>query len=63
MNDILNLIGTFDQDSAIVALFVVILAFSVVAMVGIAILRSIGKWGRVTLFAGCAVVAAVWMLR
>ena len=63
MNDILNLIGSFDQGSAIVALFVVILAFSAVAMVGIAILRSLGKWGRVALFAGTAVVAAAWMLR
>lgn len=63
MNDILNLIGSFDQEQSIIALFVAILAFSVVAMVGIAILRSLGKWGRVALFAGAAVVAAVWMLR
>lgn len=63
MNDILNLVGSFDQDSAIVALFVAILAFSAVAMVGIAVLRALGKWGRVALFAGAAVVTAAWMLR
>ncbi len=63
MNDILNLIGSSDQDQAIVALFVCILAFSAVAMVAVAILRSLGKWGRVALFAGAAVVAAVWILK
>jgi hypothetical protein len=63
MNDLLSSLQNLDQDQAIVALFVAILVFSAVAMVAIAILRSLGKWGRVALFAGSAVVAAIWMLR
>lgn len=63
MDELLKSLQSLDQDGAIVALFTVVLVFSAVALVGVAVLRSLGKWGRVALFAGVAVVAMVWILR
>jgi hypothetical protein len=63
MNEALETLRSLDQDGAIVALFTVVLVFSAVALVGVAVLRSLGRWGRVALFASVAVVAVVWMLK
>ena len=49
-----------DQDAAIVALFAGALVLSTVTIAVVAILRALGKWGSVALFAGAT---AVWMLR
>lgn len=63
MDELTAVFQNLDQDSAIVALFALLLIVCTGAAVGLAVLRSMGRWGRVALFAGAAVVAAVWVLR
>ena len=63
METLIAVFNNLDQDSAIVALFALLLIACAGCAVAVALLRSLGRWGRVALFAGAAIVAAVWVLR
>ena len=59
MNDLLTTLQSLDQDQGVVALFAMLLALCAGTAVLVAIMRSLGRWGRVALFVGVAVVVVV----
>jgi hypothetical protein len=56
MDQLLSSLETMDQDQVAVVLMAAVLVFSLTVIAAVAILRALGKWGTVALFAGAAAV-------
>lgn len=60
MNDLWYQLQNLNQDEHVVALFATLIAMCAATAMVVAILRSLGRWGRVALFVGVAVVAIAY---
>lgn len=60
MDDILRTLQGLNQDQHLVALFACLLVMCAGTAVVVAILRSLGRWGRVALFVALAAVVIAY---
>ena len=60
MESLMDVLNSFDQDQAVVALFAALLVVCAGAACLSLLVRSLGKWGRVALFVLAAVVVIAW---